>query len=75
MDRIKLNQWMVIVGGKETGMFTPLACDSTTAMAIAVETFGSGVTDLVDEGGVERELTNAQLAIADPANCAAKEGE
>ena len=70
MDRITLNQWMVMVDGQEMGMFTPLNCTAETAMAIAVETFGSGVTDLVDEGAVKRELTNAQFAIADPAYCA-----
>jgi hypothetical protein len=47
---IKLTQWCVLVGGKEQGMFTPPDCDPDVAMAIAVATFGEGVTSLVDEG-------------------------
>jgi hypothetical protein len=51
---------MVKVDGKEMEMFTPTSCDKETAMAIAVATFGSGITELVDEGHIRVALTNAQ---------------
>jgi hypothetical protein len=69
MDNFKLTQWAVTVNGEENAMFTPLSCDEETAMAIAVETFGSKVEKLVDEGAVKCSLTNEQYHIANPDNC------
>jgi hypothetical protein len=70
METFRLNQWAVTVNGEVHAMFTEPRCSEELAMAIAVETFGNGITELVDEGGVKRALTNAQYHIANKLNCA-----
>lgn len=69
-DYKTLTQWAVKVNSEYMGMFTPLACDSETAMAIAVATWGHGVSELIDEGTIRQELTSLQFHVADSKNCA-----
>ena len=69
MERYRLNQWCVTVGSQQMAMFTTLNCDEETAMAIAVATFGSEVTKLVDEGRIHQNLTSSQLHVANSKNC------
>jgi hypothetical protein len=59
----QITQWVVTVDGKEMAMFTPLSCQPEMAMAIAVATFGPGITGLESEGMIRQYITDGQLAM------------
>lgn len=69
--KITINQWRVRVGSEDMAMFTSKeVTNRDVVMAIAVATFGDGVTELEDEGYIRQHLTNQQAHIADPKSCA-----
>ncbi len=70
MEKFSINQWKVTVGGSDMAMFTVISATEEQAMAIAVATFGDGVTGLFDEGITHQSLNNAQLHVADTKTCA-----
>jgi hypothetical protein len=63
MERFTLIQWRVRVDGQDMSMFTPAGCDSETALAIAIATFGQGVKELENEGAISVTLTHSQLEL------------
>ena len=73
---LRLRQWAVTVNGKTMGMFTPVKCGGEVALAIAVATFGDGITKLIDEGAFNQGVPERLLEIADHTEmCPACKGE